>query len=129
MGNGSICAPRHCFIADVCAQAKADFAALEALRGEANAPLATARSSGRNELEHELGWRAIETFETGLEKTVRWHLDNRPWWQAILDRGYKAKRIGCVRPRTADQGQQGQVIGSVMWSGFLSKRNGFMASR
>ena len=63
--------------------------------GLANAPLATARSSGRNELEHELGWRAIETFETGLEKTVRWHLDNRPWWQAILDRGYKAKRIGC----------------------------------
>jgi dTDP-glucose 4,6-dehydratase len=45
-------------------------------------------------LERELGWRACETFETGLEKTVRWYLDNRRWWQAILDRGYKAKRIG-----------------------------------
>jgi dTDP-glucose 4,6-dehydratase len=79
-------------------------------------------------IEHELGWRAIETFETGLEKTVRWHLDNRPWWQAILDRGYKAKRIGC-RASNGGSSQHGQVIGSVMWTGFLSKRDGFMASR
>jgi dTDP-glucose 4,6-dehydratase len=45
-------------------------------------------------IEQELGWHATETFETGLEKTVRWYLDNRSWWQAILDRGYQAKRIG-----------------------------------
>ena len=45
-------------------------------------------------IERELGWHAMETFETGLEKTVRWYLDNRSWWQAILDRGYQAKRIG-----------------------------------
>jgi dTDP-glucose 4,6-dehydratase len=45
-------------------------------------------------IETELGWRACETFETGIEKTVRWYLDQRPWWQAILDRGYQAKRIG-----------------------------------
>jgi dTDP-glucose 4,6-dehydratase len=45
-------------------------------------------------IEQELGWRAMETFETGLEKTVRWYLDNRSWWHAILDRGYQAKRIG-----------------------------------
>jgi dTDP-glucose 4,6-dehydratase len=45
-------------------------------------------------IEQELGWQATETFETGLEKTVRWYLDNRSWWQAILDRGYQAKRIG-----------------------------------
>jgi dTDP-glucose 4,6-dehydratase len=45
-------------------------------------------------IERELGWHAQETFETGLEKTVRWYLDNRSWWQAILDRGYQAKRIG-----------------------------------
>jgi dTDP-glucose 4,6-dehydratase len=47
-----------------------------------------------SKLERELGWRASETFETGLAKTVRWYLDNRAWWQAILDRGYQAKRIG-----------------------------------
>ena len=47
-------------------------------------------------IETELGWRAQETFETGLEKTVRWFLDNRAWWQAILDRGYEARRIGVI---------------------------------
>ena len=32
----------------------------------------------------ELGWRPRETFESGLEKTVRWYLENQPWWRAIL---------------------------------------------
>jgi dTDP-glucose 4,6-dehydratase len=48
-------------------------------------------------LERKLGWHAEEVFETGLEKTVRWFLDNRPWWQNILNRGYQAKRIGSGR--------------------------------
>jgi dTDP-glucose 4,6-dehydratase len=47
-----------------------------------------------SKLENELGWRAAETFETGLAKTVQWFLQNRPWWQKILKRGYKAERIG-----------------------------------
>jgi dTDP-glucose 4,6-dehydratase len=45
-------------------------------------------------IEDELGWRAQESFESGIAKTVAWYLQNRPWWQAILDRGYKAERIG-----------------------------------
>ncbi len=47
-------------------------------------------------IETELGWRAEETFETGLEKTVAWYLANRDWWRDILERGYQAKRIGIV---------------------------------
>jgi dTDP-glucose 4,6-dehydratase len=47
-----------------------------------------------SKIEREIGWRAAETFESGLAKTVRWYLDNQPWWQAILARGYKAERIG-----------------------------------
>jgi dTDP-glucose 4,6-dehydratase len=47
-------------------------------------------------LERELGWRAEETFETGLEKTVNWFLANRPWWQDILARGYQARRLGVI---------------------------------
>jgi dTDP-glucose 4,6-dehydratase len=47
-----------------------------------------------SKIERELGWRARETFETGLERTVRWYVDNRGWWEAILDRGYKAERLG-----------------------------------
>ena len=47
-----------------------------------------------SKLERELGWRAAENFETGLRKTVRWYIDNHPWWRAILARGYRAERIG-----------------------------------
>ncbi len=47
-------------------------------------------------LEAELGWRAKETFETGLKKTVAWYLDHQPWWHEILDRGYQSARIGVI---------------------------------
>jgi len=50
-----------------------------------------------SKLETELGWRATETFETGLTKTIEWYLTNRDWWQAILNRGYKPERIGQIR--------------------------------
>lgn len=30
-------------------------------------------------LERELGWKPVETFETGIGKTVRWYLDNQDW--------------------------------------------------
>jgi dTDP-glucose 4,6-dehydratase len=49
-----------------------------------------------SKLERELGWSAKETFESGLEKTVRWYLANRSWWKAILQTGYEANRIGLV---------------------------------
>ena len=52
-------------------------------------------------VERELGWCAGETFESGLAKTVRWYLDNRRWWQAILERGYKAERVGLAVQRTS----------------------------
>ncbi|WP_035696636.1 GDP-mannose 4,6-dehydratase, partial [Bradyrhizobium liaoningense] len=47
-----------------------------------------------SKLESELGWKAEENFESGIEKTVGWYLDNRVWWQNILDRGYQQARIG-----------------------------------
>ena len=33
----------------------------------------------------ELGWRPQETFETGIEKTVAWYLDNESWWRPLVD--------------------------------------------
>jgi dTDP-glucose 4,6-dehydratase len=45
-------------------------------------------------LERELGWKAEESFETGLEKTVIWYLNNRQWWQSIQRRGYSGDRVG-----------------------------------
>jgi dTDP-glucose 4,6-dehydratase len=50
-----------------------------------------------SKLERELGWEAQENFETGIEKTVRWYIDNETWWRAILARGYKAERVGLSR--------------------------------
>jgi dTDP-glucose 4,6-dehydratase len=47
-----------------------------------------------SKLERTLGWQAMETFDSGLEKTVRWYIDNERWWRSILDRGYTAKRAG-----------------------------------
>ena len=47
-----------------------------------------------SKLERELGWKAEEDFESGIGKTVRWYVDQQPWWQAILDGGYQVSRIG-----------------------------------
>jgi dTDP-glucose 4,6-dehydratase len=44
--------------------------------------------------ERELGWRPAETFATGLEKTVHWYLENRAWWQRVIDGSYRLERIG-----------------------------------
>lgn len=34
-------------------------------------------------LETEVGWRAKESFASGIEKTVRWYLENDAWWQPL----------------------------------------------
>jgi dTDP-glucose 4,6-dehydratase len=46
-----------------------------------------------SKLESELGWRAQETFETGLRKTVRWYLDRRDWWEPLRAQ-YAGARLG-----------------------------------
>jgi dTDP-glucose 4,6-dehydratase len=38
----------------------------------------------------ELTYKPLEDFESGLDKTVQWYLDNESWWQAILDGSYKS---------------------------------------
>lgn len=32
----------------------------------------------------ELNWAPKETFETGIEKTIRWYLDNKWWWEELI---------------------------------------------
>ena len=51
-------------------------------------------------IERELGWTPAETFETGLEKTVRWYLDNKAWWQRVLDGSYRLERIGTTKAQS-----------------------------
>lgn len=37
----------------------------------------------------ELGWLPQTRFEEGIQKTVRWYLDNRGWWERILAGEYQ----------------------------------------
>ncbi len=40
-------------------------------------------------IERELGWKPQENFQTGLEKTVRWILENQLWVDDIISGNYK----------------------------------------
>ncbi len=47
-----------------------------------------------SKIQQDLNWIPKETFETGLKITVQWYLDNKEWWQAILDGTYQTQRLG-----------------------------------
>lgn len=47
-----------------------------------------------SKIKRDLGWEPKENFASGLTKTVRWYLENREWWQPILERGHKLERLG-----------------------------------
>ena len=37
----------------------------------------------------ELGWKPSNTFEQGLEETVRWYVDNPRWWERVMSGAYR----------------------------------------
>ncbi|MBK5941134.1 dTDP-glucose 4,6-dehydratase [Halochromatium roseum] len=45
-------------------------------------------------IQTELGWQPIETFETGLARTLAWYLDNQAWTQRVTDGSYRGERLG-----------------------------------
>ncbi len=45
-------------------------------------------------IERELGWTPKETFESGMEKTVRWYLENGEWCEGVLSGKYRGERLG-----------------------------------
>ncbi len=47
-----------------------------------------------SKIQQELGWQPQETFETGIRKTVEWYLNNKTWWQRVLDGSYSLERLG-----------------------------------
>ena len=53
-----------------------------------------------SKIQSELGWAPRETFESGLRKTVRWYLDNQPWWDAIRTGAYQGERLGLAAHAT-----------------------------
>jgi dTDP-glucose 4,6-dehydratase len=50
-----------------------------------------------SKIERELGWRAEETFESGLAKTIDWYLENEWWWGPIREQRYAGERLGAAQ--------------------------------
>ena len=47
-------------------------------------------------IQQELGWEPVETFESGIKKTVQWYLNNYEWCQHALDGNYNRERLGLL---------------------------------
>lgn len=41
-------------------------------------------------IHEELGWLPETRFEDGIKKTIRWYLDNKSWWEEIVNGEYRA---------------------------------------
>ena len=48
-------------------------------------------------IREELGWRPSVTVEEGLERTVRWYLENDEWWRPLLHRHGVGQRLGTAK--------------------------------
>ena len=51
-------------------------------------------ASDAGKIKKELGWVPKESFETGLQKTVCWYLDNKTWTDRVLSGAYRGERLG-----------------------------------
>ena len=40
-------------------------------------------------IEREIGWKPLETFESGIRKTIQWYLDNQEWVKEVTSGGYR----------------------------------------
>ena len=38
----------------------------------------------------ELGWQPLTLFDEGIEKTIRWYVENSGWWENILNGSYRS---------------------------------------
>ena len=37
-------------------------------------------------IEEGIGWKPMESFETGIRKTINWYVDNETWWREIQEK-------------------------------------------
>lgn len=51
-------------------------------------------------IEREIGWHPRETYNSGLEKTVRWYLANEQWWLPLRQSRYDGDRLGLLGANT-----------------------------
>jgi len=48
-------------------------------------------------IERELGWAAQESFDSGIERTIRWYLDNEQWWRPLVEEKGAIRRVGLTK--------------------------------
>ncbi len=53
-----------------------------------------------SKLSGELGWQPTVSFESGLEQTIDWYLENSKWIQRVKDGSYQGERLGLGSGRT-----------------------------
>ena len=51
-------------------------------------------------INQELGWSPLETFSTGIERTVNWYLANQEWMDRLKKRGFDNERLGLESVRS-----------------------------
>ena len=47
-----------------------------------------------SKIERNLSWSPVETFDTGLRRTVQWYLDNKHWVERVTSGKYQRERLG-----------------------------------
>ncbi|WP_026789534.1 dTDP-glucose 4,6-dehydratase [Pleomorphomonas oryzae] len=50
-----------------------------------------------SKIQRDLGWKPMETFDSGIRKTVEWYLRNQDWCERALSGRYQRERLGRVR--------------------------------
>ncbi len=47
-----------------------------------------------SKIESTLNWKPKESFFSGIEKTIKWYINNEAWWRDIQTKKYKQERLG-----------------------------------
>ena len=58
----------------------------------------------------QLGWSPQESFESGLERTIRWYLQNTAWWQPIREQVYGGERLGLAAWRARKKNRMRPIL-------------------
>ncbi|MBS0239496.1 MAG: dTDP-glucose 4,6-dehydratase [Proteobacteria bacterium] len=61
-------------------------------------------------IESELGWRAENTFDSGIAATVEWYLANEWWWRPLREKVYSGTRLGLLQTQAPEDGALAEQV-------------------